>query len=406
MSRFTVVALLLLFALPGRPADVAPELPSWFPAANGAYEMVRYTHRAYDEAQIPLDPKLVALPDPRHYYVVARGKYWAFDMKNPKPEAWTSAAERLQREGFRLVRGDARSIAKGSASFQKGDGEHATYVKFTQCCNSVYVVETAPNPFHVTLNPPAVTAEAFGANAPIPYLPPIDRGTVAAGHEVDRPMNVLPDCKGKPEPFGSSQTWRRYEGPPLISSVAVREAYEAALRAAGWQQVCELGSYGLSAHFTGNARDIWANVTPYVHQEGQDGFTYEVRVADAGAGLRADLKTNCKAALYGVNFDFNKATLRADAEPALGQLLTVLKEQPKLVVEIGGHTDDVGGSDYNLKLSDERAAAAKQWLVAHGIAASRLTSRGYGQTQPLVPNTNEENRAKNRRVEVKRSDCK
>jgi outer membrane protein OmpA-like peptidoglycan-associated protein len=78
-----------------------------------------------------------------------------------------------------------------------------------------------------------------------------------------------------------------------------------------------------------------------------------------------------------------------------------MKDEPKLSLEIGGHTDNVGKPDYNMKLSDERAAAVRQWLVAHGIAASRLTSRGYGDTQPVVPNNSDENRAKNRRVEVK-----
>jgi len=84
----------------------------------------------------------------------------------------------------------------------------------------------------------------------------------------------------------------------------------------------------------------------------------------------------------------------------------VMKEDPKLVLEIGGHTDDVGKADYNMKLSGERAAAVVQWLVAHGVAASRLSSHGYGDTQPLVKNTSDENRAKNRRVELERKGCK
>ena len=384
-------------------AQDKPTLPSWFPPPNGLYEIADYGYRSYDSAEVPVDRKLV--PTTTSGSIETRGRYWRFDMHNPKPEAWTATAEQLVREGFHFIHGDMKTV-KSSASLQKGEGEHAVYVKFSQCCNSVYIVETAPNPFHVTLKPPAATSETSGVKDPIPYLPPLEGGKVESGQEQNRPMNVSPDCKGKSEPFGSIQSWRRYEGPELISDLAVRDAYEAALRSAGWEQLCEAGSHSVSAHFTKNGRDVWVSISPSVPREGQKHWAYEVRTADAGSGLRADLKKNCKASLYGVNFDFDKATLRPDAEPALNQLLAVLKEDPKLVVEIGGHTDNVGKPDYNMKLSDERAAAVRQWLVQHGIAANRLTSHGYGDTQPLVPNSNEENKAMNRRVEVKRTDCK
>ena len=75
-------------------------------------------------------------------------------------------------------------------------------------------------------------------------------------------------------------------------------------------------------------------------------------------------------------------------------------------LEIGGHTDNVGGTAYNEKLSDRRAATVKQWLISHGIETSRLTTHGYGQSQPLVPNDSDAHRARNRRVELKKPDCK
>jgi outer membrane protein OmpA-like peptidoglycan-associated protein len=86
-----------------------------------------------------------------------------------------------------------------------------------------------------------------------------------------------------------------------------------------------------------------------------------------------------------VNFDFDKATLRPDADPALNQVLALMKDEPKLALEIGGHTDDVGKPDYNLKLSDERAAAVLKWIEAHGIAASRLSSHGLQVAATLSP---------------------
>ena len=73
------------------------------------------------------------------------------------------------------------------------------------------------------------------------------------------------------------------------------------------------------------------------------------------------------------------------------------------LIEFGitGHTDNVGTSNFNLKLSKERAAAVKNYLVSNGVAADRLTSDGFGDTQPIGSNTTAAGRANNRRVEVK-----
>ncbi|MGD0191747.1 MAG: OmpA family protein [Rhizomicrobium sp.] len=114
----------------------------------------------------------------------------------------------------------------------------------------------------------------------------------------------------------------------------------------------------------------------------------------------------CKLEIYGVNFDFNKATLRPESEPVLTQVLSLFTADSSYAGEIGGHTDNIGSEPYNLKLSGQRAAAVKAWLVVHGVAATRLTTQGYGDTKPLVPNTTDENRFKNRRVELKKNNCK
>ena len=114
----------------------------------------------------------------------------------------------------------------------------------------------------------------------------------------------------------------------------------------------------------------------------------------------------CKLEIYGVNFDFNKATLRAESEPVLTQVLALFTADPTYAGEIGGHTDNIGSERYNLKLSAQRATTVKAWLVAHGVAATRLTTQGYGDTRPLVPNATDDNRFKNRRVELKKNNCK
>ncbi len=114
----------------------------------------------------------------------------------------------------------------------------------------------------------------------------------------------------------------------------------------------------------------------------------------------------CTIEVYGVNFDFNKAVLRPDSAPMLRQVLALFTGTPSFSAEVSGHTDNVGTPAYNLKLSDARAAAVKAWLVQQGVAATRVTSRGYGDTRPLVPNTTDANRFKNRRVELRRANCR
>ena len=113
----------------------------------------------------------------------------------------------------------------------------------------------------------------------------------------------------------------------------------------------------------------------------------------------------CTIEVYGVNFDFNKSVLRPDSEPVLRTVLQLFTATPSFRAEVGGHTDNIGTPDYNMKLSDARAAAVKAWLVAHSIAADRVTSRGYGDTRPLLPNDTDANRFKNRRVELHRKNC-
>ena len=117
------------------------------------------------------------------------------------------------------------------------------------------------------------------------------------------------------------------------------------------------------------------------------------------------LPKECAIEVYGVNFDFNKSTLRPDSEPTLQAVLRLFTATPTFRAEVGGHTDNIGTPEYNMKLSTARAAAVKAWLVAHSVAADRVTSRGYGDTRPLVPNDTDANRFKNRRVELRRMNC-
>jgi outer membrane protein OmpA-like peptidoglycan-associated protein len=105
-----------------------------------------------------------------------------------------------------------------------------------------------------------------------------------------------------------------------------------------------------------------------------------------------------------IQFDFNKATIKPVSFPILDAVYDVLVANPKITIEVQGHTDNVGNAAYNQKLSQQRADSVKAYLVKKGIAESRLVSKGYGMTQPLVPNNSEANKALNRRVQFIRTE--
>lgn len=110
---------------------------------------------------------------------------------------------------------------------------------------------------------------------------------------------------------------------------------------------------------------------------------------------------NSAFVLKGVNFEFDSARLTEDSKAILDQTAETLKSYPDIKVEVAGHTDDVGSDAYNMGLSERRAQSVKTYLTAQGVGADRMTPVGYGKTQPLVEGTTAEDRAKNRRVELK-----
>jgi outer membrane protein OmpA-like peptidoglycan-associated protein len=103
----------------------------------------------------------------------------------------------------------------------------------------------------------------------------------------------------------------------------------------------------------------------------------------------------------GINFETGKTTILRSSEATLKEALKIFKQHPDLQIEIQGHTDSEGDDASNLKLSQGRADAVRQWFIDHGIPAERLTAVGYGETMPIVPNDSPENMAQNRRVEFK-----
>lgn len=124
------------------------------------------------------------------------------------------------------------------------------------------------------------------------------------------------------------------------------------------------------------------------------------RVANGGGMNMLGKKfTDTKIITHGINFDVDKATIRPESMGTLNMIAGILKENPELKFEVDGHTDNSGTAPHNLTLSQQRADAVKAQLITMGIAAARLTSKGFGSGKPIADNLTPEGKANNRRVE-------
>lgn len=125
--------------------------------------------------------------------------------------------------------------------------------------------------------------------------------------------------------------------------------------------------------------------------------------ADACPGTPRGAQVNSRGCwvLAGVYFDTDKSRIEPDFAARLDRVAAVMRDNPSLRVEVQGHTDNVGRAGYNRKLSEARAASVRRYLVDKGVAAERLTVRGYGYERPAASNDTDAGRARNRRVELR-----
>lgn len=130
----------------------------------------------------------------------------------------------------------------------------------------------------------------------------------------------------------------------------------------------------------------------------------ENKMVSISAGDMADALAKTGAiSLYGIYFDFNKSVVKPESKPTLQEIGKLMASQPDLRLSVVGHTDNVGGDDYNLSLSQRRATAVVNALIEdYGVAAGRLEPSGAGMKRPVASNDDEAGRAKNRRVELVR----
>jgi OmpA-OmpF porin, OOP family len=223
----------------------------------------------------------------------------------------------------------------------------------------------------------------------------------------------------------------RYDGPKDRSALEVARNIQAALTSAGAEIVFQCALESCGARNGGNltmalaGRDGQETRYAAARFKRAQGDIYvaalvtgrdpparvlyeivEVKAMQTGlvtidaAAMQRSLASEGRQTLYGITFDFNAATLKAESQPQLDEISKLLKAQEQLAVYVVGHTDNVGSLETNLELSQRRAQAVVAALLKGGVAPARLTPKGVAQLAPVAPNSSEEGRAKNRRVEI------
>lgn len=192
------------------------------------------------------------------------------------------------------------------------------------------------------------------------------------------------------------------------SALQVIRNHQNAARAAGGQVLMENGDGGDRAttfRISKGSSEVWA----WVHCIGY-GSMYTLLVIEKQA-MNQDITVDAKAMgdglaatghveVPGIFFDFAKSDIKPESQPAIEEVVKMLKASPAAKVWVVGHTDNVGSFDANVTLCNARAAAVVKALVAAGIDAHRLMAHGAGPFAPVASNATDDGRARNRRVEL------
>lgn len=189
-----------------------------------------------------------------------------------------------------------------------------------------------------------------------------------------------------------------------VSGLQILTNHANAIKKIGGQ-VLEGANNVFKASYQG--AEIWFQLSPsgsspdegawYILSIEVEAMKQEIMAKDIGAAMMSD----GKIALYGILFDFGKASVKPESAKAIEEVGSYLKNNPTVSIYIVGHTDNVGEYQLNLKLSKSRAETIKNELVTkYGIEAARLTPEGVGQLSPVAANDTEKGRELNRRVEI------
>ena len=374
----------------------AQALPSYLRFLPGKVTLRPAEYHDWDQHQIPpYEP-----PSAENLRV---GKQWHLVGNMIAPVAERAAAWEAMKPDFLAAGWEVSKILTSGTytvvlHYARNNTEAWSRVDFTSApWIDMTVIEAAAIPHTLVLPAPASTPEKIGPKKDFPFLPPIPiAGTKAGsgGHD-PAPFSVTLPGQEKPEIVAKGSTTRTYHPPSTLSAFEWTQVYRDALTKANWTIVRIVRSELITAHYGQNGRNIWA----YLHMNA-DGYSFTVGDEPGGDALKSELARNCHVALIGVLFDFNKSTLKPELDAVLERVRGLMAKDSVLQAEIQGHTDNVGTPEYNVTLSQARAASVTAWLTSHGVAATWLTAKGYGLTMPVADNKTDEGRAKNRRVEI------
>jgi OOP family OmpA-OmpF porin len=193
----------------------------------------------------------------------------------------------------------------------------------------------------------------------------------------------------------------------LPSWFQVVKNYDNALAKVGGKKVFSDGGVA-TFHLTGNKKDVWIALELNTSDaEGANLYSFYAKIIEMeemkqevqATDIYEKLNTDGHIALY-INFETAKSEIKPDSQKIIDEMADMLKANPSLNVSIEGHTDNAGTPAANKTLSENRAKAVVNALVAKGISKTRLSAKGWGQDKPVADNSTDEGKAKNRRVEV------
>ncbi len=217
------------------------------------------------------------------------------------------------------------------------------------------------------------------------------------------------DEKGKEFKIEGKLHFAKYrikEGFKAPSELQIIRNYQNAIKKIGGVVVYQFKDSATYLTLSKGGKTYWVIVDP-----SNEGWNYDLTVvekaemaqevvADAKS-MMSDIQIKGSVSVYGIYFDFDKADIKPESEPAIKEIAKLLHENKTLKLYLVGHTDNVGTLDYNLKLSKARAdAVVKELTTKHKISPDRLRSFGVASLAPVASNKTEEGRAKNRRVEL------